>query len=576
MGAFFLYHKETEISRSKVEELYKKKGFCETQSFQIGEYYLMLYKKQLVGNDNFYKDGSNYIFVCGSLFYKGLGYKKSLESLLSDFTNNCINSPELYGNYVILYYNGEQKELLFCIDPAFIKNVYFDINKKIISSDFLALIETSPETYTLNHMAIIENLTTGHLISPDTYANEIQKLDKKNINQIESGFPGIKVKNLRHAIDEQINGYEAAVEHANEQLSEYFESVKNLTNEFGANIGLTGGFDSRLLLMHARKHLKRLITNSFWRPNSREYTNAKELAKAADFDFVSFEEKHFEKPEKEEMLRKAYLFFDGQFRSQNNWDEEFNLPEYSAKIAANYLVGFHGCGGEQYRNADRLIGKISFRTYIQFEWMFKQCENAFLDRKLQAAVYKNIKRKIMRLIDISDNRIGLLELKRIQNEIWNTANRATRVNVLNQQQFYFAPFTEYQISHSAYSYVPFLKKSLSFQMEIMRRIDPELSAVKTNYGFNILEGEPFNSRLIPYIMKIIPRSIFYKLYFRVRRIQNKHLKLTDFHSNMNQYFHELGNKIDLIKLRNNINLGNGLTACNFLLNYLKISYLKEK
>jgi len=572
MGAFFLYNKDTKISYSEVEDLFTKKGFSEPQSFQIGEYYLKLYKKQLVDINNYYKDESNYIFVCGSLFYKGLGFNESLKFLLSDFINNCINSQELYGNYVVLFYNGQKKEVVFCIDPAFIKNVYFDITKKIISSDFLAIIEAASETYTLNKMALIENLTTGYLISPDTYANEIQKLDKKNINQLGSGFRGIKVKNLSPLNNARIVGFENAIEHANGQLSDYFGFVKNLTDEFGANIGLTGGFDSRLLLMHARKKIKRLIANSFWRPNSIEYINAKELAKAAGIDFISFEEKPFAKPEKQEMLRKAYYFFDGQIRSQNNWDEEFNLPEYSAQIAANYLVGFHGCGGEQYRNADRLIGKMSLRTYIQYEWMFKQCENAFLDRKLQAAVYENIARKIRRLIDIPANQVGLPELKRIQNEIWNTANRATRVNVLNQQQFYFAPFTEYQIAHSAYKYIPYLGKSLFFQLEMLKRLDHDLSAVKTNYGFTISEGEPFRFKIIPYLLNLLPRAVFYKLYFRIRKTQKKTNKINSYKNSTYQYIDELGKKINLIKISNNKNLSNGLVSCDFLLKNIRLQF----
>jgi len=570
MGAFFLYHKNTKIKEKSVDNLYTNKGFSKPLEIQIGDYYLKLYKKQLIDINNYYKDKENYIFVCGSLFYKGLSYKQSLKVLLEDLIKNNINAKELYGNYAFIFYNDKYKKIKFFIDPSFIKNIYFDKTKKIISSDFLAIIESSASIYTLNKNAIIENIISGHLISPDTYSNEIQKLDKVNILLIEDYFKRIKPIVPKPVIINNINTFSEAVDHANEQIQNYFRKVSNLANEFGANIGLTGGFDSRLLFMHARKYLKKLISNSFWRPNSIEFTNAKALAQTAAIDFISFEKDPFLKPEKSEMLKKNYLFFDGQVRSQNNWDEEFSLPEYSARIAGNHFVGFHGCGGEQYRNSDRLMRKLSLKNFIYYDWMFKQCENPFLDKKLQYEIFKNIKQKILRLVDIPGNKIGLPELKKIQNEIWNTANRATRVNVLNQQQFYFAPFTEYQLSYSAYNYIPYLGKSFKFQLGMMRNTDPKLSAVKTNYGFNILEGETFKFRLFPYVINIIPRSLLYSIFHLIKGTKkktklNKKLKLS------NPFIYKIGNKLNFTKLNLNNNLGNSLDSFNYLLDQIKLS-----
>jgi hypothetical protein len=228
-------------------------------------------------------------------------------------------------------------------------------------------------------------------------------------------------------------------------------------------------------------------------------------------------------------------------------------------------VGFHGCGGEQYRNADRIMRKISLRTYIKYEWMFKQCQNIFTDKRLINAVYDKIENKIKRLVNIPENKVGLLELKIIQNEIWNTANRATRVNVLNQQQFYFAPFTEYQLSYSAYNYVPFLGNSFSFQIEMMKKLDPELAAVKINYGFNLLKGEPLKYKLIPYLFNSIPRSLFYAIYYKWKNLQTNEFQLKKFSETAHPFLLDLGKKIDLKKLSRNVDLGNNLNSFDYML-----------
>ena len=221
-------------------------------------------------------------------------------------------------------------------------------------------------------------------------------------------FKVLKFKTLPPTPSKSIEHFDDALIHANTQLSMYFKSVRSLADEFGAHIGLTGGFDSRLLLMHARMHLKKLVTNSFWRPDSTEYENAKELAKIAGVDFFHSNNSLFVKPPENEMIKESFYFFDGQVRSQNNWDQEFSLSGYSSQIASDHFVGFHGCGGEQYRNADRLIGKIRFSKFIRFEWMFKQCENAFIDRKIQSDVMENIARKIRRLVNFSDKKLDCL------------------------------------------------------------------------------------------------------------------------------------------------------------------------
>lgn len=569
MGAFFLFHKNTMMSLSGAKRTFQSKGFAEPNSFQIGNYHLLLYKKQLLDVENYYSVGHEYVFACGSIIYKGLNFRNSLEMLLRDFTNCHLDEEELLGNYVLIFYSHRSSKINILIDPSFVKSLYINRNNRIISSDFLAIVAASSRPITLNAYAIVENLVTGNLVSPDTYVNEIQKIDKINYKEIYSDFPGIVTKEFHPKKTVCVSGFLNAVDHANGQLSHYFSSLKRLSDDHGAHIGLTGGFDSRLLLMHARKSLNRLITNSFWSPNSIDYDNAKKLALAACLRFVSFEERRFKNIEYENIMSKSYFQFDGQFRSSNNWDEEFSLPEYAAQIAENHFVGFHGCGGEQYRNRDRLIGKIPWETFLRYEWMFKQGENPFLDESMRKDVSSNIEQKIFRLIGVTLKKVGLIELKKIQNEVWISANRATRLNALNRQMFYFAPFTEYRLAQSAYEYVPYLGSWISFQREMMRRVDPVLSREVINYGFSIEKGEPLRFKLIPYLMKTLPKPVLKKFLFALKKTHPANRKLDWNRNEMHPYLRQIENKLDLIKLEQNVNLRSGLSACNFFLQHLK-------
>ena len=571
MGAFFLYHKDSPVDLSAVEEVYVKKGFGSPHVSEIGDYRLYLYRKQLLDVDNYLYLNGNAIYACGSFFYRQSGYRESLKLLLEDFLKNELDSDQLYGNYVFIFFCADNNKLSVYTDAAVLKNVYCDKEARMLSTDFLAIISGACKRYSLNMSAIIESLTTGNLISPDTYVAEIERIDKISLSGLDQDFPGIRFALLIPYLTVSVPDKDYAIQDANDRLETYFKSAAKISGQFKPHLGLTGGFDARLLLVHARKHLQDLITNSFWRPASTEYKNAKLLAEEAGTRFISFEKSSFEKPPENEMTDISYYFFDGQVRSQNNWMEEFNLPEYSERISAGHYVGFHGCGGEQYRNSERILRKIRFDDFVYYDWMFRQCSNVFTDRMLKQTIHDGIKNKINRLTSINRESIGFHEIKRIQNEVWIPSNRMTRVNVLNQQQFYFAPFTEYHISYPAYSYIPFLGESFAFEIDLIRNADRKLASLMTNYGYTVLEGEPIKSLVLSRIAGNTPRPILYKAYGMVRRRRPKRSATVAVSINLSPPLSALEDKIDFDRLGSNKNLGWGIVALNeFICRFYKL------
>lgn len=564
MGAFFLHHKDIRIDTDSLNAVYKKKGFSAPHVADIGNYRLYLYGKRLIKADNFYYDGGNAVYACGSFFYKESGYAQSLRSLLSDFLNGSIIYDQLYGNYILIFFTKNDSKIAVITDPPVIKNIYFDKERQILSTDFLALMAAKVRPYTFNRIAVIENLTTGNLITPDTYVTEVNRVDKVNFIDLGKLFPGISFKKPVPALFENITDRNAAVNDANERLSEYFRSANGITRQFGAHLGLTGGFDSRLLLIHARKHLPGLITNSFWRPDSKDFLYAKQLSEKSAVEFISFERGDYIKSSVDEMIESSYYFFDGQIRSQNNWSEEFSASDYATKIASGHFIGFHGCGGEQYRNSERILHEKGFTDYVYYDWLIRQGDKLFLDDILKNELLRSVRDKIRRLTGISGKRIGLDQVKRIQNEVWIASNRATRINVLNQLMFYFAPFTEYQISYPAYRYVPFLGSSSAFEIEMINKADKELASVITNYGYAPLQGEPFISKLLSLAAGIMTRPTYYKLNRMIRKRRDRPQPLINGLMGLNPFMVEVGKVINLAELSSNKNLGWEVIAFNKL------------
>ena len=566
MGAFFLQHRDTKINVNALRRHFGDANFSDPLIADLNEYRLYHYKKQEVKTKNYiFHEGFN-VFACGSLFYKGSGYTDSLEKLLYDYTESRIEWEELFGNYVLLFYNKLKNHIDLYTDPSVTKFVYADTRCKIISSSFLSIAAAEPQKYSLKEVAVLESIISGNLIGPDTYFNEIIKIDKENISTIDVHFKGITTGSETPLTRTHLNNKLEAVDHANHTLSDYFSKIAAIANEYGTHIGLTGGLDSRLLLMHAKDKINALITNSFWRPDSREFQYAKALARAAGIDFVSFEEHPFVITDIKEQLKTAYVFFDGQIRSQNYWSEEFNNPDYIRQISNKHLLGFHGCGGEQYRNSDRFSGRLSLRDFIRYEWMFKWCTNAFLDKQWEQYVFENIRDKITRMVDIPERGIGLYEMKKIQNEIWNNANRTTRLNAINQQQFYFAPFTEYSISHGAYNYIPFLGGYADFELEMMRRLKPELLQVPTIYGPGIFKGESLAGKARGLLYNALPRKLSNAIYLKLKKIKSASFESTLGIEQDILITHRIDRIIDLNIIARNKVLGKNLDSLIYFLN----------
>jgi hypothetical protein len=556
MAGFFLYNKKTELDQQEIILHFAKINITRYNSFCLDEFSLIVFQKELVTKQNYIDKKSFQLFAVGSFVYKSLSYQEGLEVLLDDFINNNIDYNLLRGIYTIIIYNKKTKQISVIIDPTFSKHIYIDQQDSIISSHILPVYKAKHGHYKINKLAIYESVITGSLIPPDTYFTGIERICSINISSINKLSSIISF--LKHEPHyKPYNNRKVAITTSNELIDNYFRSLKSLDREFGSHIGLTGGFDSRLLLIHALNNLNHLNANSFFRKGSSEYQIAKDLAKKADIEFKTHESpKYTDKLYKDPKLVLNYL--DGQIRSQNYINEPFLNPSYFKFLYKNKLIGFHGCGGEQYRNADRL-NRTNLMQYILNEWLKDNSDKLFHDSKLKYEIIDYIYYKIKRTLNLHNDNLRLIDIKRIQNEIWNPANRLTRVNALNQSLFYFAPFTEWQLSFNSYSIVPFLKRNNNFQIEMMSCLKSNLNSITTTHGYSIDEGISQKERIINFISLLIPRYLSIAAFKMLKHNNNQSVEMTEvndftkvFNLKSHRYSYELAENINSLEALYNL------------------------
>ena len=352
---------------------------------------------------------------------------------------------------------------------------------------------------TLNRDAATENLVTGGITGTETLVNEISSFSKGSFTlfpDIEFVLPRVGTTTDKPESEADAIGRQA------ELLGNYFSSCGKLAAGGGADIGLTGGYDSRLVLACARENLDDLQVHSHFRPaGSEEWRIARMIAEGEGISFISPEVTPPEKMDDEGLLRvigSSFRFSDGAISLHCNWMEEYNTLEYRLSVLGNKRLGLSGIGGEQYRNQERLYGKPwIFSQWLKYSYLRKVSGRVFLTVKDEREMLARIKSKICSITGFSPGKrfICLADLKRIQNEVLIPAYRGARTDAENRHSWYLSPLADFHISTAAYGIIKFLKDSKRFEADLIRMIAPSLAAYPTDYGYDLVRGEPLSERI---------------------------------------------------------------------------------
>lgn len=516
MGAIFLYKKNASIDINAVLSVFKEKGFTEPHNFTCSSYNILLYKKIGINQPNFLEIGENSIYCVGTFIYKRSNYKDSLANLLLDLSENNFSPDALLGNFLILYRSGNK--LFYISDRSGIQNIFYNKDKSVITSSFLACVNSFNTKVTVNKHAAVEVLTTGTLIGSETLFNEIERFEVSHpakfdelepIKYDRNPVPGICHKKYDSCMDEQIN-----------VLDNYFSSIKNFADEMKVDSGITGGHDSRLIMALALKHFKDISFNTHWRSEKNvEFDAAQELCKVTNADLKLIPVKNPEEMSVEELesnFKDAFLFFDGLIKMHSFWTEEYNTRSYREKVLGDRRLGLSGIGGEQYRNEERM-NRSKWKVYniIKYKILLNTCGDCFLDDSSLEDTISYIESKFRNILGIGGKKkINRLEYKRYLNDVFVPGRLSARNNAENQLSFFLSPFTDHTVSTESYRVVQILGPSLQFEEEMIKKIDPKIASVPSDHGFDFFNGEPLTGKLKSFFIDFVPVSVLYRYYVK--------------------------------------------------------------
>ena len=436
-------------------------------------------------------DGQGFAFLSGMLFYKGETAAAALRLLYDDFDRPASVMAAAKGQFTIALYKKESLHLLS--DPLGINKIYHDQDSSLFSNRFIAVarLVRSPRA---DVQGCYEYAWNGVPFGRKTFVEEIKSVP-----------PGHAVSCRESVALEAVpppDLGEEAPDDEEELLRRHLGRLRDLTQlyvrHFGSRfrVSLSGGYDSRLLLIllleaGARPHLF-----VYGRKDDLECRLARAIAEGEKLDFEQVDKSS--PPRIAVSNYAAHLegnveLFDG-WKIDGLFDDGADAPDRFARVRDG-MVKVNGSVGEIYRNffylPDRsyAVRELVWTFYSQYDP--SACTRAFDPRGYEAAVAREIKDALALKGDRLARREVELAYPLFRARFWTA--REVPIN----QGFgpCLFPFMEPDLIKGTCDIAIALKSHGLFEGRLMRRLNPRVAAYPSVYGHSFAEDPPLSHRL---------------------------------------------------------------------------------
>ena len=486
MGAFFLYDRHAEIAGEAVAELFSRRGFCRRQVVRAADWELWLYPKQLLpDHTNLIQDGDAWLGAVGTLTYRGAGYADSLRVIMSDWRSGTLELSRFTGAFTLLII--ERGKITLLRDAARIYRLYADDSCRMLSSSFLSILYAHPNPLALDSDALLDNLLLGYDLAPQTCAAGVAQCDIETETRWQArGIGFISAAAESEGVAPPHNKGEA-VKRQLLLLGDYLSQIRTLIGEFGCNIGVSGGYDSRLLLSLLRRSAADFSLHTHYKKAlDRDWEVAQLLAGVCGVPLLS--PPPLESGDVDDNIRRVFLRYDGRvYRGLSLTKFEYTAEYRALVLGANRLT-LTGFGGEIYRNYNHTppAGLRSGRWIAEYVVGSSLLE-AVMDADSRDRFRRRMAQRLNPALKIEPTAglpVTFQTARRYYTSLWLPGYHGLRCNVENELAFCLSPFTEQRVMSAALTATPFIGSGGGFEAAMIRALDWELAGIASVYGHN--------------------------------------------------------------------------------------------
>ena len=442
-------------------------------------------------------DGENGsgLAIVGTCVVAGLSRKDGRHWILDELNAGRNPSRRLRGAFILLHWQPDRLVLLR--DSLGVAPIFSMGDGTVWSSSLLALVEGSPDRLRLDAGALLQQVALGYPLSPRTLFHGLRQPRSTEVIQ--------KNDLILHAAEpapmpEAPSSHASRRDHIDwqlKQLRSYFDDLAPYARECQPNVGVSGGYDSRLLLLLLREAGITPTLHTLVKSRSNpDYIAAKALAQALGYPLMEHAVPAFSDMDEAEAAALAtanVAFYDGR---PIILMDLFN-PEYSASYRSALLgeqrLSISGVGGEIFRNFNytRIRGCGALPNWIGYH---------LVDARLLASIPHSRKRERMLgflaaelrcRLDLPHGAKADLDLaRRHLGNVWLSDWHGHRNSAENRLAGYLSPFADELIVNAAWRSRHQLGVNGEFEAGMITVLDPKIAALVSSYG-HALDQIPF-------------------------------------------------------------------------------------
>ncbi|UCG42186.1 MAG: hypothetical protein JSU73_09940 [candidate division WOR-3 bacterium] len=509
MGAFLLVKESGSQDTARARAVFRHKGFSEPAEFLLGDARLLLFQKQMNPVQNWFDSESGCrLFSAGTPVYKGLGYADGMRELLGDWESGNFDRSELVGCYCLLFFDGSRVSM--AIDPSGLYHVFSSADGAVVSSSLQAVLVSDGASHPVNRDALLEQLLTGSIVGPDTLLEDIVLLTQEKQRRFRSPIADFQVARPSTTDDGLCpRSLSECVERQLTVLREYFERIRALSAETGTSMGVSGGYDSRLLLLLAREAGLGVFTYTYRSPgHDKEQDVAEKLTRHAGVLLTPIPVRTWEHLDGKELranMEDALYYWDGRTNLTMGTFNDVHTRALRVKAMGPTRLGFNGLGGELYRNPEHLsAGSYDFGQWLQFFVMRPGCTAAVRDEKSAEALTDRLGQKYARLMGVDSlNRLDRQLARRWYRDVWLPYSAGPRLCAENQLSFALMPFADWSVTRESLKATPHIGVGGELEAEMIRTLDSRAAGIASYYGYSF-EHMPLRTRLSDRVKSLVP------------------------------------------------------------------------
>ncbi len=481
------------------------RGLRQVKTFERPGFELFLYRKRRFETSNYLEfENGDFIIAVGTMLYKDEQGSAALEALYRDFATNGFSFEHALGHFGVVVFCDNK--LVVFNDYRGMCQIYTNSDQSILSTSFLAVYETL-DSYTANDQEIYEYLHFLMFFGNRTPIAEIERLDKRYIHEV---LPGGDTRSKPFQLPDFYDGddLERHVDQIHGLLSDYFAKI---TTAFGddISIGLTGGYDSRLILAHLRNCGCNPRVYVQGADDLEDVKIAKQIA-----DFVGFDIEHdpdeaaldFDIDDFEQRLTGASRYIDG-FSHRGLFDKWPLIAAQRGQVERPERLRLYGMAGEIFRKLLELPSQsVPLPVFFRIQ-ADKFDTSAYTGKFSKKALFRAVGRKMTDELQLDDGVITAVQAESAYPVFRLPCITGMQLTNENERAHALVPYAEPLLVEASYL-VPMRYRDVGrLNAMLIERADKKLAAAPSAYGFTFSDGPSLKKRVRQRIVRALPTRV---------------------------------------------------------------------